>query len=270
MLKAIARFFGRMMRGKSGDFFRRVDDLNSGVHGGEPTIRYGEIGELPLPSGTLVLGDPMFGPPDVQIENIRSRRVTLSVEIWEYPDGGVLNRRLDFEFEPGRDPNVRRTVGTIGVDSAAIVVGDRHELQAHWLEVGPERIGVVSTARNHRVANLLKKRFRLKLRQVAAYKAEIVGPVSEELEAEITAYLETFPEYADNSFVYFRVDTIDTCQRAQRAAHPGGFIPIGSQPEPRMLVCQTGRGDGQYEVICEYDGDIPCRASITFIEDEDG
>jgi hypothetical protein len=269
MIRAITRFFDRFRKAEVSDFIRAIDDLNVARHGGRATIGYGEIGELALPSSAVVIGDPMDGPLGVVIENIRSGRVKFSCEMWEYPDGALTPRRLDLEFEPGRTADDRRVVGSIGVESGQLFVADRADCESNWTTTGVDRIGIIQTARDQRVVKLLKKQFGLKVKQVRPWAAEVVGPVSEALESEIEAYLKTIPEFAQFPFLYFRVDTNNTAERAGVVSGPGAFIPIGNSAEPQMLVCKSGRGDGCYQIIGQYDGDVPCRASVVLISDED-
>ena len=268
MFQVISRFLDRLRKRPDDDFVQTIDGLNAAQHGGEPVVAYGQIGELPLPSSSIMIGDPSDGPSGVEIRDVRSRRVGISCEMWEYPDGALTPRRLDLEFEPGRTGSDRRSAGTFGVESGQLYVADRDDCKNNWLTVGLDRVGIIQTARDQRVVKLLKKRFGLKVKQVRPWRAEVVGPVSEALESEIEAYLKTIPKFASFPFLYFRVDTNNTAERAGVVSGPGAFIRIGNSAAPQMLVCQAGRGDGSYEVVCQYDGDAPCRASIVLIADD--
>lgn len=252
-------------------FLAKVDELNAAACGGESRPGYGEIGELPVPSGTLVLGDPQQAIHcfEVAIEKIRSRRVLFRAEMCEYPDGTLIPRRLDLEFESDAKASRKRVIGSLGIDSGKAVIADKGSLEAHWAASGPDRIGVISTMEDQEVVKLLKKRLRLKVQRIDELESQIVGPVSEELEAEILAVLESTPEYADYPFMHFHLRTNSTFDRINAVTGPGQFLPIGNQPQPELLVCQTGRGDGEYEVRCEFAGRVPIRASVIFMDDDE-
>ena len=69
--------------------------------------------------------------------------------------------------------------------------------------------------------------------------------------------------------MHFHVRTNSTFDRVNAVTGPGQFLPIGNQAKPELLVCQTGRGDGEYEVQCEFAGRVPIRASVVFIDDDE-
>jgi hypothetical protein len=46
-----------------------------------------------------------------------------------------------------------------------------------------------------------------------------------------------------------------------------GFMPVGNTPEPLMFACETGGGDGVYDVQCRFAGEVPRVVSIVFIDD---
>ena len=148
-----------------------------------------------------------------------------------------------------------------------MVVADKSDIEVHWTETGPARIGVISTAPNDTVLRLLQRRFSIKTIQVNVVRAEIVGPVSEALENEIKDYLKSKPEFAEFPFLYFRVETSNSFERAIEVDSAWDLIPIGNESEPRMLVCATGRGDGLYDVYAEGEGDVLRAVSIDFIND---
>jgi hypothetical protein len=55
--------------------------------------------------------------------------------------------------------------------------------------------------------------------------------------------------------------------RANQMTKAWEFMPIGNRPTPLMFVCETGRGDGCYDVYGECDGENPRALTITFIEE---
>jgi hypothetical protein len=136
------------------------------------------------------------------------------------------------------------------VDSATVIAVDRRAYEQHWQEVGPSRIGHIGTPEHRKVARLIEKQFGLKSRKVSAVVSEFEEPISEELEAKITTYLETFPEYADFSFMYFRVKTMSTRERIQEAMRDGLWAEVVLvQPNgPSLLAVSSGFGDGSYPV----------------------
>lgn len=45
------------------------------------------------------------------------------------------------------------------------------------------------------------------------------------------------------------------------------FLPMGKEEMPLMFACDTGYGDGTYDVVCDYCGAVPCGLSIAFLEE---
>ena len=113
---------------------------------------------------------------------------------------------------------------------------------------------------------LLTKRFKLKTRRVNVVRAEVVGPVSEQLAAEIESFLKADPKYADFPFMYFHLQTNNSFDRANYMDSAWQFMPVGNSPEPLMFVCGTGREDGCYEVQGQFDGGVPRVLNVNFIE----
>jgi hypothetical protein len=67
--------------------------------------------------------------------------------------------------------------------------------------------------------------------------------------------------------MHFNVRTNNSFDRANFNARAWDFIPIGNAPNPLMFVCETGRGDGCYEVHGQFDGEIPRELTVNFIEE---
>jgi hypothetical protein len=265
MLDWIRRVFGQF----TGDERRLIGTANAVddiADWGKPVRTTMPLGRLRIPSGTLALGDPQY-VPDIEIPNIAADEVAISASFWHYPSGEetVIALRLDLG-EP-REGGLRRKLGEVGIDSAKLVVADKADLEEYWTETRNDRIGVISTAPDDRLLRLLTKRFKLKTVRISAVRAEVVGPVSEQLAAEIEAFLKSDPRYANYPFVHFGVQTNNSFERANHMARAWGFMPIGNADSPSMFVCVTGGGDGVYAVECQFSGDAPSVLSIKFLED---
>lgn len=259
----------RVFGGSDGDehqrFFETVDALNAEAGGGEPVATTKYLGRLKLRSRTLALGDPQY-VPGLEVPNAAAE-VEISASLWRYLSGAetVTALRLRLGEATGGGPS--RKVGEVGIDSAKLIVADKADIEEHWTETGKDRIGVISTAPDDTVLRLLTKRFKLKTVRVNPVRAEVVGPVSEQLAAEIEAFLKADPKYADYPFIYFRMQTNNSFDRANHMNSAWEFMPVGNSPEPLMFVCETGRGDGCYDVRGQFEGDIPRVLTVSFIED---
>jgi hypothetical protein len=161
----------------------------------------------------------------------------------------------------------RRELGGLGFESAKMIVADRGDIDRHWTFVGKDRIGIITAATDGEAYKVLKKRFKFRTRPLSRGRFELIDPVSEALEAEIEAYLKSIPEFADYPGIYFFVQTNDSFERANSLDAPWGMIPVGNEDEPQMLVCDTGHGDGSYDVMGGFSGDKLTEVSITFIDD---
>jgi hypothetical protein len=260
----------RVLQQFSGDerqsFFETVDALNSQFGGGQPTVTTELLGNLRLRSGTLALADPQY-VPGLEVCNIAAREVQILAKLWRYPTGIACVAALTVRLGDESDGDSWRRIGEVAIDSAKLVIADKADIEEHWTEVGRDRIGVISTAPDDTVLRMLAKRFDLDTVQINAVRAEVVGPVSEQLEEEIEIYLKSRTKYSQFPFLYFYVETNSSFDRANDIEKAWDFIPIGNENTPLMLVCGTGRGDGVYDVRCAFSGEIPRTLSITFIGD---
>jgi hypothetical protein len=242
------------------DWFRFVkkpfsDDRRDSIKLADGTVLR-RVGKLSIPSGSIVLGEIQW-PPDLAVSNIQTALADVSVKTWQDQVAALV-----LTLGPSHGVDARRVVGQIGIDSAKMLVADKEAVAEHWADVGPDRIGVVSS----RVELQLKKRFNLKTRCVNPIRTEIVGPVSEALEKEIVAYLPTIdPKYESLHCVVFYVQTNNTFERANFLVDDWAFLPIGNRPKPEMFVCTTGMGDGSYDVVVDYEGNVPRAVTVTFI-----
>ncbi len=184
-----------------------------------------------------------------------------------YPNGVATVASLQIAFAEHSDGSTEQLAGEIGIDSAKVVIADTEQARTHWTETGPDRIGVISTARNQKLHKQLKKRFKLKTEQINAVRAQTIDPVSEELEREIEEYLQSFPEFAKFTFMYFYVQTNNSFDRVNFTDATWQNLPIGNSPEPMMFACCTGRGDGVYSVHTAGENDLVQSVRVTFIEE---
>lgn len=214
-----------------------------------PTVDQMTIGAVEVRSGTALIADPMSIYDPVRIECVPPGSVPVEAQVIRYPNGGKAAARIGLRFRPG-EVEARREVGTIGVDSAQLVLVDAQGYGEFWMQVGPERIGRTSTPKDHlRVARLVEKKFGLKSREVSMLHSEFLEPISEELEARINAYLQTFPEYAEFTYMYFRVETGNTFTRIQRALTGSSWSEIVlDEPSGMNLLAVALLGDGSYTV----------------------
>jgi hypothetical protein len=249
-------------------FLKTIDALNVEDGGGEPVVSQELLGSLKLRSGTLVLGDPQY-LSSVEVSAIAVDEIAISATLWRYPSGLETVAALTIGLGNSANVDSHRKIGKLGIDSAKLVVADKEDIEEHWTDVGKDRIGVISTARDDVLLRMLKKRYKLDAVQVSPIRAEFAAPVSESLEKDIEEYLKSIPAYADYPFQYFHVQTNNSFDRVNYADEAWSFIPVGNEPAPFMFACDTGRGDGLYNVKCGFSGDVPRVLSIRFIEESD-
>lgn len=251
---------------KRQEFIGMVDDLNAQSGGGRPTCSDALLGELRLPSRCLILGDPQY-LPQIEVANTASAMASISARLQRYPSGASTVAALNVRFGERQDSSQRRLIGQLAIDSAKVVLTDKADFNEHWTDVGKDRIGVISTVQDKSLLKDLTRRFQLRTTQVNQIRAEIVGAVAQELEGRILDYLKTIPRYADFPFMYFRVQTNNSFDRVNYMPTSWGLLPVGNRDEPVMFACETGRGDGTYDIFGEYRGDQVEEVSVVFIEE---
>lgn len=245
-------------------FYSTLDSLNANAHGGKPVTIQKLLGNLKLHSGTICLGDPQY-VRDLVISHIPTNKAAIAGTLWQYPSGGETVVALTVTFNSTKAVESHRVVGQVGIDSAAMVIVDRADVDAHWTETGRDRIGVVTTPKNDLVLRRIRKKFKLRAVKVNPIRWEILGPISEKLEQEIVEYLKTYPEYEKYPFMFFNVQTNNSFDRANFMKEPWAFMPVGNADEPLMFVSGTGRGDGCYDVVGGFAGNDLVELSIDFL-----
>lgn len=223
-----------------------------------------KLGSLKVHSGVIYLGDPLFMAL-LEVPNVSAKTIEISATLLRNPSDSERVSELTLKLGNESVDGSPRKIGEVLIDSAKMIVVDQADFQKHWIDEGSERTGVISTAPDDTVLKLLTKRFKLKTVRVNRVRSEIIGPITEELEKAIEAYLGTFPEYAEFPYVYFRVDTDNSFRQFNSLKRVWDFMPVGGSDGPQMFVCQTGWGDGTYEVYGGYSGDIPQWVKVSFI-----
>jgi hypothetical protein len=203
----------------------------------------------------------------LRVENVPTGRHPVHASLIRYPEGGERVAKVAIRLRPGEGGD-RRTLGSIGVDSATVVALDEATFRAYWKEIGPERVGRTGPLKEpRRVAKLVGDRFGLRWRQIDSFFMEFVEPISEELESRITEYLKTVPEYADYPFMYFRVETGSSRDRVSDALRERRWdqLVLDAGTGAQLFAVSSGFGDGKYEVEGLF-GDGELRAvEIEFI-----
>jgi hypothetical protein len=218
-----------------------------------PTFSQTVMGELEVASGAILIGDPMHFYDPIRVEDVPPGRFPVWAMIVRYPEGGERIARVGIRFRPGA-PDARRPLGTIGVDSATVIVVDADVHARHWKEVGPERVGQIPLPGEDKVARLIGERFGLEWRKRDVFTTVFQEPISEELEKQILDYLRTFPEYAEYPFMYFRVETMNTFERIQEAMRNRSWseVVLDEPSGQSLLAFASGFGDGSYPMEGQY------------------
>ncbi len=235
-----------------------------------PTTAGATLGALEISSGSLLIADPKYLYDPVRIDGVPPGRLVVQAEVIQYPEGGRHIKKIDLQFRSGQFES-RRELGKIGVDSACVVLIDAETYERFWNEVGPERIGLTSTPNDHlRVAELIRKQFGLKSREVSSLHSRFLDPISEEMESRIIAFLKTFPEFAKFPFMYFRVETGNTFTKLQQAKsnRPWCQMVLDEASGANLFAVTSGFGDGSYCVEGLYGSQELLGVEVEFIGHE--
>jgi len=230
-----------------------------------PTVYQQVIGQLQCRSHVLLLADPAIFHT-VRVEGIPTGIYPVHACSIRYPEGGERIAKIAIRFQPG-DARERRRLGSIAVDSAMVVALDEQTFQAHWKEVGAERIGRTGVFYHRQVAKLISDKFELEWREIDSVSAEFSQPISEELEKRITDFLKTIPECADYPFMFFHVATGNSADRVFEAMRDRSWceVVLDSASGAHLLAMSSGFGDGQYEVEGLYEGGELRSVEVEFI-----
>jgi hypothetical protein len=224
------------------------------------------IGEIVVSSGCLLLADPQYIGTPLAIEQIPLGKWLVIADVIRCPRGQARVAAVFFQF--GRaDGGALQEIGHVPIDSAKMVAIDRNDYDTYWREIGPDRIGVVNTARDKRVVALLKKHFNLDCVQADAIRAQIVQPVSPDMEDEINRLLQSIPQYAQFPYMHFYVQTNNTFDRVNWMPDRWGMIELDSLSNSRLLAFGTGYGDGTYPVFGQINNKGVSSLEVRFIEE---
>ncbi len=233
----------------------------------QPSVHHQVLGELRCHSCVLLLADPSSIYDPVKVEGVPTGQHPLHSSIIPFPEGGERVAKIAFRFRPG-DADEWRILGSISVNSATVVALDEATFQSHWKEVGPERIGRTGTPKDHRrIAKLIGDKFGLEWRKVDFLHSEFVAPISEEMESQIMAFLQTFPEYSTYPFMFFRIETRNSRDRVFEAMRERKWseVILDEESGAHLVAVSSGFGDGRYEVEGLYNAGELLAVEIEFI-----
>jgi hypothetical protein len=214
----------------------------------EPLVRRHQAGTLKVLSGTVLIGEPGITLDELQLESVPTGEHPVFALVIHYPEGGRRVASVELVFSTSAT-GAPEQLGEIGVDGGTVALIDNKVREQFWKNEGSARIGVLGTPQHRKIAKLLRKRFGLKSEPVNPIRSELVQPVSKELEEEIIAYLETNPEYADYSFMYFRIETRNTRDQLLDNLEAQGLwceLVLDRPSGANVLAFQSGFGDGCY------------------------
>lgn len=225
------------------------------------------VGQLLLDSGKLVISDGMdsWGEDFIKVPSG-------AYEVWiEYGQptkrteffGSLIDRVL--VTNSGFNFGAAMRIGEVGVDSAKIFLSDKDALEKYWEDEGPLRIGEVQVVgEDPTPAELVCREFGLEAESVWFGTARLKGEVSKPLEEEITQFLQSFPRFQRNTFLYFSIYSGNTFERFNFYNKRFGMLPIDSAESAFMAITQTGFGDGVYPIFTRSDGSSRMAVEVSF------
>ncbi|MDB5340978.1 MAG: hypothetical protein JWN70_6597 [Planctomycetaceae bacterium] len=215
-----------------------------------------EVGTIRVDSGCLLFGDPSYVSELARIEGIPPGEHSVQALSVRYPGGFSRLAKIGIRFQPGTTDS-QRSIGGIYVGSGMVVAVDSEDCQKYWTEVGPARIGHSSGKDSPRVAKLIEKRFGVKWVPHSIISMRSVQPISEQLEEQITAYLQTFPEFANYTFIDFSIRTENSCERVAASLNADAWseVELDTTSHAALLAMSSGYGDGNYDLQGIFQGD---------------
>ena len=197
--------------------------------------------KLRIPSGTLVLHDPAI-------------RCDLQVSFGSgSPAFAELAYLLGEQDVAGLEVSLEETecsryslVGSVGVDSATIVLGDETSIASC-----PESVLFLRTRKeNHQVIQKIVSRFKLETLRLIDETAEVVTDAPAQMYHLISSYVTS--ELSLNPIDYLDFYPEDGYwERCKKAAWDGGFFHASKD---RLFLLNTG-GDGRFDVVAGYSDD---------------
>lgn len=228
-----------------------------------PAARTAVLGDLPVPSGAVVVCDPAYWYDPVRADGLPPGGYRVSAR---FAGGDVVGVEVLAAGSPR--PDGRRRVGEVAVDSAKVFVADADAAEADWAEDGPSQVGFVPTPGGERVARLIGERFGLRWRR-DGHQHWFTDPIPPELERQIEAFVRTLPKGAEYPFFLFQMATDGTGSRSRMSAAmadgPGwAEVTLRADCPTAAFVVSSGSSDGTYPVDLLLHAGRPVGVAVAF------
>ncbi len=197
-------------------------------------------GHLLVPSGVLALQDPATGS-DVELQVGANATVKFT---YLYSERDVAG--LELVLLPRATCQEFRLLGQVGVDSAQILIADRHVVESYpeqtvFLKAGKDQLPVIKKVINH---------FRLRTVKLAEECLEVLADDCQKLIDEISEFIRSKLRLNPEDYVHLEEGDV-RWERCCQVAWTGGLFSFG---ESLAFLCNTG-GDGRFQVIGGYERD---------------